>query len=341
MKNTAVWIFWFLTTLVLIFSMQNPIYLIIFLLGLISLGYHLSEKDKKNIWLKQNLHFLATIIFVSVFINGLFTHSGKTVLFNFPDSWILIGGSVTLESLIYGAINGLNICAIFLLFRVLNSALSVKQLTRLIPRALYPIGMIISISLTFFPSIQRRIREIKEAQIIRGNPMKKIRDWLPILIPLLVSSLENGIILSESMTSRGFYTKKTKKTPIYPIIGLVIGAFSIFSGWIFSIYDYPAYCYLPLYFLGGVLILLLFKALNRQLKTTKYHQEKLSKKDFLFMGVNFFFAIIFGIFMILRDPTSLSYSPYPAISLPMIEFVPFFLTLLTFSPIPLIKYDHH
>jgi len=341
MKNTAVWIFWFLTTLVLIFFMQNPIYLIIFLLGLISLGYHLSEKDEKSTWLKKNLQFLATIIFVSAFINGLFTHSGKTVLFSFPDSWMLIGGSVTLESLTYGAINGITICAIFLLFRVLNCALSVKQLTRLIPRALYPIGMIISISLTFFPSIQRRICEIKEAQMIRGNPMKKIRDWLPILIPLLVSSLENGIILSESMTSRGFYTRKTKNTPIFLIIGLIIGTFSIFSGWIFLIYDYPAYYYLPLFILGGIIIFFILRALSIQIETTKYHQEKLSKNDFLFLVFNLTFVFIFSSFMIFGNPTSLSYSPFPAISFPKIELIPIFLTLLTFSPIPLIKYDHH
>ncbi len=102
-------------------------------------------------------------------------------MFNLPDGWLLIGGAVTLESIVYGAINGLVISALYLLFNVFNKALSVKQITKLIPRAFHPIATMVTISLTFFPSIQQRIREIREAQLIRGNPMKKVADWLPIL----------------------------------------------------------------------------------------------------------------------------------------------------------------
>lgn len=338
MKNTTAWILWFITILIFLLSTRNPVYIICVLLGLLFLGFQLSKQREKTNWIKQNLLFLSTIILVSSLINAIFTHSGKTILFAFPDSWPLIGGIVTAESLAYGAINGLIIGALFLLFQVLNLALSIKQLTRLIPRAFYPIAMIVTISLTFFPSIQRRIREIKEAQMIRGNPMKKISDWLPILAPLLVSSLENGLILSESMTSRGFYTSNAENKAVIPVIMMIFGTFSIFSGWILSIYAYSAYLFMPLYVFGGLIIFLTLWRLGLAVKTTQYYNEVFSGKDILAVGIIFLVVIILGFFSISGNLKSLTYSPYPSLSFPPFEFIPFFIPFLTLLPMA-IKHD--
>lgn len=338
MKSTVAWILWLLAILIFLLTTRNPFYLSFILLGLLFTGYQLSKQRGKTNWVRQNLLFLLTILLISSLINAAFTHTGRTILFKFPDFWPLIGGIVTAESLVYGAINGLVIGALFLLFQVLNLALSIKQLTHLIPRAFYPIAMIVTISLTFFPSIQERIREIKEAQMIRGNPMKKISDWLPILAPLLVSSLENGLILSESMTSRGFYTSKPKNNANIPVILMIIGTFSIFSGWILSIYGYSAYLFMPLYILGFLIIFLTLWRLGHAVKTTRYHKEVFYKQDLFAIGTNLLVFILLGFFSITGNLKSLTYTPYPALSFPAIEFIPILIPLLTLLPL-VFKHD--
>jgi len=341
MNNPFAWLLWFIINLIFLLSTRNPIYLVCALIGLVSLGWWISKKDNRRDWLKRNLQSLFIIILFSSLINSLFTHNGQTILFTIPGSWPLIGGMITLESLVYGAINGLIIGNILILFTVLNLALSIKQLTRLIPRAFYPIGMIVSIAMTFFPSIQRRFGEIKEAQMIRGNPMKKIADWLPILVPLLVSSLENGLILSESMTSRGFFTTKQEKNSVLPVIALIIGTFSIFSGWILAIYAYPRNVFFPLFLVGGIIIFITLWQLGHSVKTTRYHKRNFRKPDIIAIVIMLLMVVIFIFFSATKRLSSLTYSPYPAISAPTIEIIPILLSSITLLPIVFIKNDQN
>lgn len=333
MNNTGAWLLWLLMTLAFLLSTRNPIYLLVSLISLFSLGAWIAEKKHQSFWLRQNLRFLLTMVLLSTLINTLFTHAGQTLLFTIPESLPLIGGSITLESLVYGMINGLVIGSLYLAFNIINLALSVKQLTRLIPPAFHPISVMVTIALTFFPSIQQRAREIKEAQMIRGNPMKKVSDWLPLLMPLLVTSLENAILLSESMTARGFHTQHTSNASTLAIIGSITATFAVFSGWILRLYSYPYLFSFTLYIFGGsILILTLFIA-GRQSKITHYHQEQWQTPDIL--GSIFFFLILIGFsFLNVTDRfPSLVYSPYPKLSWPSPQIIGLILSMTFITPI--------
>ena len=321
MKTNGSWVLWLTAHLVLLFSTRNPIYILVTLAGLLLSGSRITQKKNRSFWLLQNLRFLLTMVALSTLINALFTHTGDSILFTLPESWLLIGGVITLESSVYGAINGLVIGALYLLFNVLNQALTIKQTIHLIPRAFYPLAMTITVALTFFPSIQQRTREIKEAQMIRGNRMKKIKDWLPLLIPLLVTSLESAILLSESMTARGFHVRQGSKTANIMVIGLVLAAFAVFSGWILKLYGYPDWLSLLLYILGGLLLITILTYAGRQTKITRFHQEVWHLKDVL---ASIFFTLLISGFVILRMKNtlpSLSYSPYPILSAPTVQWV--------------------
>ncbi len=204
MTLSTSWMVWISLSLYLLLSTRNPIYILIILLTLFLVGARISKAKQQPGWIVQNLRFIAVMALLSTLINTLLTHSGQTILIKFPKNWLLVGGNITLESLVYGAVNGLIIGALYLVFNIFNLALSTRQITQLIPNAFRPISILITISLTFFPSIQKRTREIREAQMIRGNPMKKIADWIPIIIPLLVNSLESAFILAEIINCSWF-----------------------------------------------------------------------------------------------------------------------------------------
>ncbi len=339
MKHTASWILWLVLSLTLTLTTRNPFYLSFQILSLLLLGVYIAKQKHHAFWLSQNIRFLLTMLVISSLVNALFTHTGSTTLINLPDHWILVGGSITLESLIYGQINGLIIGAIFVAFNIINLALSIRQLTHLIPGALRPIAMTVTITLTFLPSIQQRAQEIKEAQLIRGNQMKKIRDWLPLLLPLLISSLENAISLSESMTSRGFETQSTGKITRLTLVSLILATFIIFSAWVLSLFDYPGFIILPLYAIGGGLVAVTFISASRKLRTTHFKKETWSKKDALSSGI--FITTIIGTIILhqLGMLPTFYYSPYPGLSLPGLSLSGFLVISVLLFPMLVGKND--
>ena len=336
--NSVVWILWLVAAMTFLLTTRNPVYIIIMLVGLFCLGKRLARNGKITHWVTPNLRFILTMILFSTLINGAFSHTGNSILFTVPHSWPLIGGDITLESLVYGALNGLVIGALYLLFNVINLALNTKQITRLIPRAFQPIAVVITIALTFFPSVQQRAREIKEAQMIRGNPMKKISDWIPIMIPLLVTSLENAIMLAESMTARGFHKPTNLGSP-RALVSLILAAFLIFSGWILHIYRFPNLVFSSLYVIGASLFAATLITIGKHTHVTRYHQETWtlsSKLSMVLIGIylsGFVFLTLTG-----RLPT-LGFSPYPQLKFPATQFLGFVFSLIPFLPFLVLNHD--
>lgn len=331
MKPSISWILWAIYSIFLLLMTRNPIYLLMLTLSLLVLGHLISRKKGQPIWLKGNLRFLITMMLISAVINTLFAHTGSSVIFSLPSSWLLIGGNITTESLAYGLINGLVIGSIYLVFNILNLVLTIKQMTRLIPTALTPIAMTVTVALTFFPSVQQRATEIKEAQMIRGNPMKRFRDWLPLILPLLVTSLENALLLAESMTARGFHIRGASIANGSLIIGMVLGTFAIFSGWILQLYDYAVAISIVLYAFGTFIFVYVFWRSHRAKGPTRYHQEVRTINSSI-MSVLFALAAFSLIILIyLKQLHSFSYSPYPLIKVPDFQTIG-----IVFFVIPLI-----
>ncbi len=80
----------------------------------------------------------------------------------------------------------------------------------------YKAGYILMIALRFLPVTVRETKEIIEAQmsrgleIERGNIIKRIRNYIPIFVPLLVRMVKETVQLGMSMESRCFGAKKQR-----------------------------------------------------------------------------------------------------------------------------------
>ena len=344
MTSSITWIIWVVAGSTFILLTRNPVYLVFGILSLLFLGHQLAKKQQSQHWAKFNLRFIFMMVFLSTLINSLFSKVGQTVLLTLPIQWpliggnitVLIGGNITVESLVYGAINGLVISALYLIFNVLNLGMNIQNLVRLIPRAFHPIAMTISIALTFFPSINLRVNEIKEAQFIRGNPMKRLVDWTPILMPLLVTSLENAILLSESMTAKGYHQIKNEKSNLY-LIGFVLSAFAIFSGWILHLYQYPLKHSIILYLIGLCLILGMIFTIGRNSQFTRYRQEVWNPGDYFVSTLMSLYLASFVLLSLAGFLNSSTYSPYPLISIPELQMLGLIFPIVLIFPL----FSHH
>jgi energy-coupling factor transport system permease protein len=204
MFHTWSWVIWLVAGAVPAFTLRNPLYLALVLgsawLVYGALGRTTPVGSSWGSFVKIGIFFLA----LTIPFNALSIHVGQIVLFRLPQSWPLLGGPVTLEAVIAGAVNGLALLTILAIFAAFNAVVDHYQLLRATPAFLFQAGVIVSIAITFVPQMVLSAKEIREAQRIRGHRFRGIRDLLPLILPLLANGLERAIQLAETMEARGF-----------------------------------------------------------------------------------------------------------------------------------------
>src|SRR2546422_382275 len=85
-------------------------------------------------------------------------------------------------------------------------------------------------------------------ELDKGNLLKRVRNYIPILIPLLLIAIRRSLELAEALESRGFPGKEGRtslfqlklKRGDYAIIGISVGAIAV-SIWIFFHYRVPVF----------------------------------------------------------------------------------------------------
>jgi len=89
-------------------------------------------------------------------------------------------------------------------------------------RVPYEFTFAFTTAVRFVPVLAEEAQTIMDAQKARGlelekgNFMKRVRNYIPILIPLIVSSIRRSLELAEAMESRGWGASK-KRTNLYAL----------------------------------------------------------------------------------------------------------------------------
>lgn len=154
-------------------------------------------------------------VFTPIFlIQSLFYPGGKTpVLVILP--WLFFRQ----EGIVFAAILLTRLLAIFggayllTLTTYPGDLMASMQKMGLPLRVAYPLFSAIQI----VPVIESRLQTVKEAQMSRGlrlqkvSPVRKLRNFVPLLTPLLLGAIEEAYRRSIALEARGF-SSKTKKT---------------------------------------------------------------------------------------------------------------------------------
>lgn len=331
--HTIAWTIWLSTGLVILLSNRNPLYLLIADLILIIFQIWITPAGSRVF--SATLRLGTTILLLSTFLNMVISRFGETVLFRLPDSIPLLGGPYTLESMIYGLTNGLILIGIFSLFTILNRVVSVRSLMRLIPQAFHPMAVITSIAITFIPASQKQFQAIREAQSIRGQEVKKIKDWLPLIIPMLIGGLERAMQIAEAMTARGFTAQTDQKPLRVEKIALAVGLVLILLGWVLDLGTQRIFSGWRFIALGLLLLLSLFFASGWRKRKTVYTKEPWtlvsSLISVLTLTTNFIFLFLSA------GRGTLNYDPYPVLRLPEFSLLHGFSILTLLTPLFFIK----
>lgn len=326
MIHPAAWLLWLATVVVALTTTRNPIYLGLILACLAGVARAV-RSTTPNAPLPFSIVRLAVlIVIVSALFNLATAHFGQTVLFHLPAPIPLLGGPFTLEALVFGAINGLVLVGFLAAFSVLTLALPTYALIRLLPRAFYPVAVVVSIAIAFVPTTLLQFQQIREAQLVRGHRVRGMRDWLPLFMPLLVGGLERAFQLSEAMTARGFGTVGARSTAgDVPVATpsrtpwLVLGLVALLAGLLLRLMWGNARLGMAAILLGAGLIVVALWLQGRTIQRTNYRTQHWTGRDW---AVATGAAVAAAGYLLLPRVTSasLGYSPYPRLSLPPFDW---------------------
>jgi energy-coupling factor transport system permease protein len=150
------------------------------------------------------LRLAVAAMVIGALFNVLAVRQGATVLLTLPDALPLLGGPLTLEALSYGLLNALRVVSIVFAFATFSRVIDYADLLRLMPAALFELGLMVSIGVTLIPFTLRAFREIREAQALRGHQAQGVRGLLPLFAPLVANGMEHALMLAESLEARGY-----------------------------------------------------------------------------------------------------------------------------------------
>jgi energy-coupling factor transport system permease protein len=309
--NARSWIIWVGAAAVATMVAKNPLYSLTILLAALVMSQTFGRQGN-GIRLPVGRITLFVVSFSAIY-TALFVHEGATILFVLPD-WPLIGGAITMEALVEGASNGLLLVALLAIFAALNAIVPVSELVRLVPGALHDIGVVILVAVTYVPETRRQLIRIRQAQEIRGHKLRGVRDWQPIVVPLLVGGLERSMRLAETMVARGYGATTHKNSSSGERLLLILGLVAALAGWFLTLWlGWPGWMLLS----GGLIaVAIIMVRRGRMVRRTRYQVETWSRNDILLVGV-----AVAALLMVLVpwpwvDQQSLAYSPFPTVTLP-------------------------
>ncbi len=192
---------------------------------------------------RTKLYFAIIITIISLLFNDIIP---LLILFIFLVPFFIAGKIVTqwlntLKGLVFLAIFIIVIDTLFIDFN-LGVAMSVRLLALISAFSLFFLtvhpddfsqGLIqmkfpfsfafaLSLAIRFVPTLGQEAQNVREAQMVRGlelqkgNIIKKVRNFIPVIIPLIILSIQRAMVVAESLESRAFGAVK-KRTYLYPL----------------------------------------------------------------------------------------------------------------------------
>jgi energy-coupling factor transport system permease protein len=314
-SNAKAWMIWIGSAAVVTMLARNPLYsLLILATGLLTMAVFGRSGRENGLPLRR---LAVIVLLVSAVYNALFVHAGGTILFVLP-KLPLIGGPVTLEAVAEGLANGLVLLTLLVVFAALGAIVPMSELTRLMPAAFRDLGLVLLIAVNYVPETRRHLRRIQDAQAIRGHELHGLRDWRPLVVPLLVGGLERAMRLSETMVARGFGSAADEASQPGEQLVLIGGLAAAVAGWFIVVWRGAAGWLLLL--AGVVALAAVIMVRGRRARRTNYRPQPWRAVDTVLVGSALAALALTVLPWPFVDRGTLTWTPYPRLTLPPLDW---------------------
>ncbi len=339
--DSRAWLCWGLATMTPLLLGRNP-WILVQVLVIVAVVRSVWRPAMTHQGMAWFIRIAATCVAVGVVFNVLTVHAGDRIIASLPESWPVIGGVLTWNALIYGILGGVALFTLVLTGITISTLMSWTDLFHAMPRRLSPIAVTGSVAWAFLPQTAVAWRHIREAQIMRGHRFRGVRDFIPIVVPLLAGGLERSLMMAEALESRGFgasssppHDLRRSRRDLTFDLGIVIGLGGL---------ALAAYCLavglaswaLLAGLVGGSALTALARSSPPPIPLrTRYRVIDWTRADSLVVASSLVVACVVVTWNGLR-PASLAYAPYPALTVPPADLP--LLVILGFLIVPAMVY---
>jgi len=191
---------WSAACLVIVLSTTNPAYRGLVLAAAVAVvvaGVGLTRA-------RPLLVAAATLAASTAVLNLVSAHVGADVLVALP-AWLpAIGGPYTAEALVYGLSAGITLATALLAVAPISLLLEPSEVVDALPGALARTGAAVAAALNLVPSLAASFTAVVEAQRLRGWRPRGPAAWAAVVVPVVLSAIEDSIQLAEAMEARAF-----------------------------------------------------------------------------------------------------------------------------------------
>lgn len=331
--HPVAWWVWALSLATAVSRTNNP--LLLFLV-LAVLGYVVTARRTDAPWargFKYYLYLALTVVairvtFRAVFATGITPHDH--FLFSLPHiptpDWyagIQLGGPVSLEAVLSAATDGLRLACMLCCIGVANSLANPKRALRVLPGALYELGVAVTVAISVAPQLVQSVQRVRRARRLRAGNTQGMRALRGIVVPVLEDALERSLRLAAAMDCRG-YGRAGTATPrsrritgalmLLGMCGLCAGAYGLLDA------TAPAFLGLPAMAVGAALCVAGLRLGGRRVTRTTYRPDPWLLPETVVAGSGVLSAVV--LFSNLGyDPAQLNPSYYP-LSWPNLPLIP-------------------
>lgn len=130
-----------------------------------------------------------------------------------PHSWgVRIGGAITEEGLVTSLEDGLRLATVLVCIGAANSLASPARLLKVMPGALYEVGVAVGVAVSFAPQAVASLGRVRRARRLRGRRDRGFAALRGMAVPVLEGALERSVDLAAAMDVRGF--GRTGEVPV-------------------------------------------------------------------------------------------------------------------------------
>jgi energy-coupling factor transport system permease protein len=284
---------------------SNPLLL---LMVLAVLAYVVSARRTDAPWARAFKYYLwlaltviaIRILFRSVFATGV--TASDHILFTLPHlstpDWyagIQIGGPVSLEATLSAAVDGLRLATLLCCVGAANTLANPKRALRILPGALYELGVAVTVALTVAPQLVESVQRVARARRLRAGRSRGLRALRSIALPVLQDALERSLRLAAAMDSRGYGRTGTATRRTRRITGVLMlaGMAGLCTG-VYGLLDAtaPRVLGLPALLFGSVLCCAGLALGSRRVHRTAYRPDPWRVPEWTVAGCGVLSAVL-------------------------------------------------
>ncbi len=300
---------------------RNPFALAAVVLSVVAVREALPPESRHGwSWVIRLGVFFAAL---SVVFNLLTVRVGDRAIGTIPEWVPLLSGDLTLNSLVFGLLSGLAVLTLVLIGITLSAVLDWSAVLRMLPQSLTGAGVAGSVAFSFFPQMLATYRDLVDAQTVRGNELRGVRDYLGLAPLLLAGGIERAVTMSELLESRGFggvpAPRRARWLELAPAAGLALLCVAVY---LVAVGESQSAAVAAL--AGAGLAVAVTRA-NRMVavRRTKYRTLVWRRTDWIVLGG----AMLALLGIVLTGREAIRYEPYPSLTWPAAS-VPLALGLL-------------